>query len=101
MKKTAITLLLPVALADVLSAADATFVLAERGKAADCAIVVPADAPEPVRYAAEELRDFTAKTTGVALPIVSSTTGKAVVLETMGPGSWVLGPESWVLSPRV
>ena len=62
------------------ASAPAGFVLAERGKAADCAIVVPADAPEPVRYAAEELRDFTEKTTGVRLPIVSSATGKAVAL---------------------
>ena len=62
-----------------------TFVLAERGAAADCAIVVPADAPEPVRYAAEELRDFTEKTTGVRLAIVtadnpSALRQKAVVL---------------------
>ena len=83
MNRMTITLLASMALAAALQAADATFVLAERGKAADCAIVVPADASEPVRYAAEELRDFTEKTTGVTLPIVSSTTGKAVVLESL------------------
>ena len=45
------------------------FVLAERGKEANCAIVVPDNAPAAVRYAAEELRDFTEKTTGVRLEI--------------------------------
>ena len=58
-----------------------SFVIAERGKAPDCAIVIPVEAPEAVRYAAEELRDFTEKTTGVRLPIVSNATGKAVVLK--------------------
>ena len=56
-------------------------VFAERGKAVDCAIVIPADAAPAHRYAAEELRDFIEKTTGVRLPIVTSTTGKAMVLE--------------------
>ncbi len=83
MNRMTIALLASMALAAALQAADATFVLAERGKATDCAIVVPADASEAVRYAAEELRDFTEKTTGVTLPIVSSTTGKAVVLESL------------------
>ena len=58
-------------------------VIAERGKAPDCAIVIPSEAPEAVRYAAEELRDFTEKTTGVRLPIVENADAarKAVVLE--------------------
>ena len=55
--------------------------VAERGKEAEYSIVVPEKAGECLRYAAEELRDFTEKTTGVALPIVSRTDGKAVVLE--------------------
>ena len=44
-------------------------VLAERGRVAAYSIVVPAEASEVVRYAAEELRDFTEKVTGVRLPI--------------------------------
>ena len=64
-----------------MEASPVGFVLAECGKAADCAIIVPDDAPAPVRFAADELRDFTEKTTGVRLPIVTSTTGRAVVLE--------------------
>ncbi|MBP5543133.1 MAG: DUF4838 domain-containing protein [Kiritimatiellae bacterium] len=55
--------------------------LAERGREAEYSIVIPSDAAPAHRYAAEELRDFTEKTTDVKLPIVSSTTGKAVVLE--------------------
>ena len=44
-------------------------VLAERGKSAACTIVVGAKASPSEKYAAEELRDFLEKTTGVALPI--------------------------------
>ncbi len=50
-------------------------VIAERGKPAGCAIAIPADAPAAVRYAAEELRDFIEKTTGVRLPVVFRGTG--------------------------
>ena len=50
-------------------------VLAERGKVADCAIMIPADAAPALSYAAEELRDFTEKATGVRLPIVIQRTG--------------------------
>ena len=46
-------------------------VLAERGKAAAYSIVIPAKALPPLKYAAEELRDFIEKTTGVKLPIVT------------------------------
>ena len=62
-------------------------ILAERGKAPDYVIVIPAAASESVRYAAEELRDFTEKTTGVKLPNVvadvtsTSLPAKAIVLE--------------------
>ena len=44
-------------------------VLAERGKPAAYAIVTGAQASPSEKYAAEELRDFLAKTTGVTLPI--------------------------------
>ena len=68
------------------SAASATagLVLAERGKDADCAIIVPKTADETVRRAADELRDFTERTTGVKLPIAASgepAPEKAIVLE--------------------
>ena len=46
-------------------------VLAERGRAADCAIIIPQSADETVRYAAAELRNFTDWTTGVKLPTVT------------------------------
>ena len=46
-------------------------VVAERGKAATYAIVVPEKASPSQHYAAEELRDFTERTTGVRLPIVT------------------------------
>ena len=58
-------------------------ILAERGKAPDYVIVIPAAASEAVRYAAEELRDFTEKTTDVRLEIatdVGSMPPKAIVL---------------------
>ncbi|MBP5542955.1 MAG: DUF4838 domain-containing protein [Kiritimatiellae bacterium] len=63
------------------------FILAERGKPAECAIVVAGDAGECVQYAAQELRRFVCETTGVELPVVASTTGKAVVLATRGTGN--------------
>ena len=46
-------------------------VLAERGRAPTCAIVIREEASKSERYAAEELRDFTEKLTGVRLAIVS------------------------------
>ena len=45
--------------------------VAVRGQEAEYAIVMPSNASESQRYAAEELRDFTQKTTGVWLPIVT------------------------------
>ena len=62
-------------------------VLAERGRVAVYSIVVPAEASEVVRYAAEELRDFTERVTGVKLPIITDgmkpvpPSEKAIVLE--------------------
>ena len=73
-------------LAGTAAGAGGSLVFAERGRGADCAIVVPQAADEAVRYAAEELRDFTERTTGVKLPIVTdeqsvSLPAKAIVLE--------------------
>ena len=56
-------------------------VLAERGKVAEYSIVIPEKASPPVKYAAEELRDWTEKTTGVILPVV------AAVGEALGDGA--------------
>ena len=49
-------------------------VLAERGKPAEYAIVVPSEPTPVLRYAAEEMRDWTEKLTGVRLPIETNTT---------------------------
>ena len=46
-------------------------VLAERGRVPTCAIVIREGASKSELYAAEELRDFTVKMTGVRLAIVS------------------------------
>lgn len=46
------------------------FILAERGKPAECAIVVAENAGECVQYAAHELRRFVRETTGVELSVV-------------------------------
>lgn len=62
------TWILSIAAALGASAAFADFVLAERGKPAECAIVAEGDAPS-LRYAATELRDFTKRMTGVELAI--------------------------------
>lgn len=51
------------------SAADMN--LAVRGEPASYAIVIPEAASPSQRYAAEELRDFTERVTGVTLPIVT------------------------------
>ena len=76
-------------LAGSTARADNMLVLVERGKPADCVIVIPSSAAEAVRYAAEELRDFTERTTEVRLPIVSeaSSSAKAIVLEVEGTGN--------------
>ncbi|MBR2838465.1 MAG: DUF4838 domain-containing protein [Kiritimatiellae bacterium] len=66
-------------------------VLAERGKAAECSIAIPAKASPTQKYAAEELRDWMEKATGVKLPIVTvgapgdgALPAKAIVLEMAG-----------------
>ena len=67
------------AIADVSS-----FVIAKRGRAADCSIVVKDVDDEAVRYAARELQNFTRRMTGVELPIVNNPSkafNKSVVLE--------------------
>ena len=72
-------------LASAAAGAD-SLILAEHGRPADCAIVVLQAADEAVRHAAEELRDFTDRTTGVKLPIAidaqsAALPAKAIVLE--------------------
>ncbi len=57
------------------------FVIALRGSAPDCVIVVASNAHETVQYAAKELQSFTKRMTGVGLPIVPSATGKSVILD--------------------
>ena len=57
--------------------------VAEHGREAEYSIVVPEKASPSQKYAAEELRDFTEKATGVRLPIVTDATpipAKAIVL---------------------
>ena len=56
----------------------ADIVLAERGREAEYVIVVPASSSPSQRYAAEELRDFTERTTGVTLPIKEFAAGETV-----------------------
>ena len=55
----------------LLSAGAGDLSLAVRGAPAAYAIVVPADASPSQKYAAEELRDYTEKMTGVKLPIAT------------------------------
>ena len=64
-------------------------VVAERGKVAAYSIVIPAKVSPAHQYAAEELRDFTEKVTGVRLPIVLGAEplpAKAIVLK-VGAGT--------------
>ena len=58
-------------LAGALAASAGTLDLAVRGRVPEYAIVRAADALPSVTYAAEELRDFTEKMTGVRLPIMT------------------------------
>ena len=70
-------------LAGALAASAGTLDLAVRGRVPEYAIVRAADALPSVTYAAEELRDFTEKMTGVRLPIVTDDQpmpAKAIVL---------------------
>ncbi len=71
-----------------LSAKAADLVIAERGKASEYSIVVPAKASPSQKYAAEELRAFTEKSTGVILPIVTDA-------DPMPPKAIVLGITKW------
>ena len=60
-----------------------------RGRAPEYAIVRAADASASVKYAAEELRDFTERMTGVRLPIVTDEgplPPKAIVLRKNASG---------------
>ena len=57
------------------------FVIAERGKPADCTIVCGEDADPAVRYAAEELRDYVKKLTDVELSINGKGRRKIVISE--------------------
>ena len=79
--KTALTVVM--AIPFVVNAGVEPLTIAERGKAAAYSIVVPAKASPSQKYAAEELRDFTEKATGVKLPIVTDAEplpAKAIVL---------------------
>ena len=67
MKKLAIA---GMAVCGLLAAWGGELALAVRGRAPEYAIVRAADASPSVKYAAEELRDFTERMTGVRLPIV-------------------------------
>ena len=62
--------LLAVGLHAVLADAAAELSIAVRGETNAYAIVIPKGTAEAERYAAEELRDFTEKATGVILPIM-------------------------------
>ena len=69
-----------------------SLVIAERGKPAEYSIIIPEKALPPQKYAAEELRDFIEKTTGVKLPVVTdakSLQEKAIMLEVRSPKSKV------------
>ena len=57
------------AVASVANAAE-PLVLAERGKPADCSVVIRADAGESELHAAAELTNYVSRLTGVALPVV-------------------------------
>ena len=88
MKTLVSTMVLSLALAVAVNAgADVAkvsgdFALAVRCGAADCTIVLPAAPTAVQKYAAEELRDFAERLTGVKLPIVMGAcpaSGRAVV----------------------
>ncbi len=71
-------------------------VLAERGRTSDYVIVVPKAPGAAIQYAAEELRDWTEKLTGVRLTIATNVTpAKAVYLGGTEPG---LGEDGFRLS---
>lgn len=68
-----------VILSFVVSAVGGEIVLAERGRAAGCAIVLPADASPSQRTAADELRSHVEKMTGVQLPILTAAHPKRAI----------------------
>ena len=59
-------------LAGVLHVGAASFVIAQRGKPANCVIVLPSAPSEAESYAAQELQNFTRRMTGVELPVASA-----------------------------
>ena len=59
-------------LAGVLHVGAASFVIAQRGKPANCVIVLPSAPSEAESYAAQELQNFTKRMTGVELPVASA-----------------------------
>lgn len=72
------------------------FVIAERGQDASCPIVVPESPSACVQYAAEELRDYTERMTGVRLAIETNTApARAVRLGVRETG---LGSEGFRIS---
>ena len=74
-----------------LAAWGGELVLAVRGRAPEYAIVRAADASASVKYAAEELRDFTERMTGVRLPIVTDE-------GPLPPKAIILGQNNWTRS---
>ena len=59
------------------------FVVARRGAAADCTVVVPENASPAVRFAAGEFREYVKRMTGVVLPLSTDAErppGKAVLI---------------------
>ena len=61
-------------------AVDEPLLIAERGRSAEYAIVIPVDASVSVRYAADELGRYVKRMTGVGLPVVSLAEGPAIKL---------------------
>ena len=90
MKKLAIA---GMAVCGLLAAWGGELALAVRGRAPEYAIVRAADASPSVKYAAEELRDFTEQMTGVRLPIVEVGEATSAALP---PKAIVLGGASLV-----
>ena len=72
------------------------FTIAERGKSACCSIELPPAPTEVERYAAEELRDWTEKLTGIQLPIG----GPAVRCVRIVRGTSDLGDDGFRLTVR-
>ena len=69
----------------------ADLALAVRGQPAAYTIVVPEKASPSQRYAAEELRDFTEKTTGVKLTIVTDAAPLPTKAILLGETRWTAG----------